>query len=211
MSPTDILEEKYGQYVSTTFKRLGFTFEPGRRLLDVGCGEGVYSRIFSLEFGLNVSAVDIYRHDNFGHIPAAFEPGSIYSLPFESESFDYVFIHDVLHHIDEPAQRFDKHLEGLKELFRVARKGGHVIIVEGNRYNPLFYPHMVKMCGHDHWRQSYFLKCVRAGFPDSHVSFSFFEAHVYPWAVGFFKIYEFLMEKFAPRQFLAYNVAIIKK
>ena len=101
---------------------------------------------------------------------------------------------------------------GLRELKRVCKKGGFVIIVEGNRYNPLFFPHMVKMKGHEHFRQSYFKKIIAEVFSNDSVNFKFFEAHLYPKPLlSVFKIYEFFMEHLIPKKFIAYNAAIIKK
>ena len=139
-----------------------------------------------------------------------FKLGSIYKIPFENETFDYVYLHDVLHYIDEVNQSRQKHIEGLLELKRVTKKDGTVIIIEGNRYNPLFYPHMVKMLGHNHFKQAYFLDLIRQVFVGAR--FKHFESHSYPQKfLWFWKMYETIMEKFSPKSLLAYNVAIIKK
>jgi ubiquinone/menaquinone biosynthesis C-methylase UbiE len=53
-------------------------------------------------------------------------------LPFESASFDVVFANAVLEHIPPPRTVF------LKEMWRVLRKGGHLIINESpNKYLPI--------------------------------------------------------------------------
>jgi len=92
----------------------------------------------------------------------------------------------------------------------VCKKGESVIIIEGNRYNPLFYPHMVLLCGHNHFRQSYFKKIIKEVFP--RVSFQYFEAHLYPPKyLKIWKIYEKVMESIMPRAVLAYNVAVATK
>jgi ubiquinone/menaquinone biosynthesis C-methylase UbiE len=207
--------EKYGQYKNDIFRKLGFTFESGKKILDCGSGDGTDAVIFIEEFGLDAYGIDIFEHENVKNIKGfkfrKAEAG-IYKIPFEDGFFDYVFSHDVLHHIDEASQSYDNHIKGLKELLRVCKKGGHIIIVEGNRFNPLFYPHMVKMRGHNHFKQSYFKTIVNAAFAGNHIEFKFFEAHLYPSAMlGLFKIYEFLMEKIMPKVFLAYNAAIIRK
>ena len=200
---------KYGQYKNDIFNKLDFKFEPNKKILDVGCGNGIDMEIFSKEFGLKVYGIDIYTDDSIKNIEKAeFKQAGIYKIPFEDNSFDYIFLHNVLHHIDEKNQSYEKHIEGLKELKRVANKDGSIIIIEGNRYNPLFYPHMVKMAGHNHWPQSYFKKVLKKVFND--IEFKFFEAHSYPWPLWFWKKYEYFMEKFSPIQLLAYNVAIIK-
>jgi ubiquinone/menaquinone biosynthesis C-methylase UbiE len=206
---------KYGQYKNDIFNKLDVDFKKGNNILDVGCGEGSDAEIFINEYGLDVYGIDIYEHNNVKNITGLkFKKGEIYNIPFQDCVFDYVFLHDVLHHIDEENQSHDKHIEGLKELDRVLKIGGNIIIVEGNRYNPLFYPHMVKMRRHNHWMQSYFIKTVKEVFNNEkyETRFQFFESHLYPQKfIRFWKLYEFFMEKFASNNFLAYNIAFIKK
>jgi ubiquinone/menaquinone biosynthesis C-methylase UbiE len=201
----------YGQYKNDLFTKLNFKFKPGKTLLDVGCGDGSDSEIFIKEFKLKVTGIDVYKNKKINNVKKLiFKKGGIFKIPFPDSSFDYVFLHDVLHHIDEKGQRETKHLAGLLELKRVCKKNGVIIIVEGNRYNPLFYPHMVKMLGHEHFKQSYFKKIILSTFPKA--KFKYFEAHYYPpQFLSFWKAYEYIMEKIVPKFFLSYNVAIIRK
>jgi len=203
--------EKYGQYKGDIFTKLNFNFKKGKKILDVGCGDGSDARIFINEFGLDTYGIDVYRHESVNKIKGLkFQDGGIFNIPFPDNSFDYVFILDILHHIDEKNQNYDKHITGLGELKRVTKRKGYIIIIEGNRYNPLFYPHMVKMLGHNHFKQSYFKRIVKEVFPRA--TFKFFEAHLYPQRfIKFWKLYEVVMERFMPNNFLAYNIAVIKK
>jgi len=204
--------KEYGQYKSDIFSKLDFDFIKGNSLLDLGCGDGSDSMILKDTFGLDVFSCDVYEHEDVKKNSLKFELAGIYDLPYGDNTFDYVFMHDVLHHIDEPKQRLEKHIAGLREAFRVLKTGGTMVIVEGNRYNPLFYPHMVKMRGHDHFRQSYFKKLIKESFKDGAIAFRFYEAHLYPKSsIKFWKVYESLMEKFCPKPFLSYNIALIKK
>jgi ubiquinone/menaquinone biosynthesis C-methylase UbiE len=144
----------YPQYKNDIFNKLAFHFEPGKRILDVGCGDATDAEIFIKEYNLDVYGIDVYKHENVDKLSQLhFQKAEIFNIPHDDDSFDYVFLHDVLHHIDEKGQSIDKHIRGLAEIKRVTKKKGCIIIIEGNRYNPLFYPHMVKMLGHDHWKQ----------------------------------------------------------
>lgn len=202
---------EYGQYKNDIFNKLDFNFERGKKILDLGCGDCTDAEMFIKEYELDTYGIDIYKHENAEKIKDfKFSKAGIFKIPFPDNSFDYVFLHDVLHHIDEEKQSYDKHIAGLKELKRVTKNGGCIIIVEGNRYNPLFYPHMVKMLGHNHFKQAYFKKIINSIF--NRVSFKYFECHFYPQKyLRIWKIYERLMEKFCPDEFLSYNVAIITK
>ena len=198
----------YGHYKEKIFRSLEVSFVPGARLLDVGCGDGSDARIFIEQYGLKIDGIDVYRDEKiFSHPEFLFQEGSIYHIPSVDHTYDYVFLHDVLHHIDESTQRREKHVAALQELKRVIKPDGTIILIEANRFNPLFYPHMVRQLGHDHWRQSYFRDIVTSVFPGAR--FSTFEAHHYPWGLAFWKGYEWAMETFLPKEFLAYNMAVI--
>lgn len=180
-------------------------------LLDVGCGNCNNAVLF-IERGLSVSGIDIYQHENAKKILGKnFRIGSILKIPYKDNFFDYVFANDVLHHIDEKEQSFIKHVEGLKEMLRVCKPEGKIIIIEANRYNPLFYLHMVLLNKHNHFTQSYFKKLAERVFLCP--KFIFFEAHFYPKKLKYyFKLYEAIIESLPfLRQFIAYNVSIAKK
>lgn len=207
----NIMVANFNQYKNDFFNKLNFNFQKGKKILDVGCGPCTDAKIFIEYYGLEFYGTDVYEDDNVKKFKLNFKLGTIYKIPFKDDQFDYVFIHDVLHHIDEKHSK-RKHLSALEELRRVCKKRGSIIIVEGNRYNPLFYPHMVKMRGHDHFKQSYFTEIMKEAFGEKNVLFKFFEAHLYPkYFLSFFKIYEFIMEHFFPKRFIAYNAAIIQK
>jgi len=205
---------KYIQYQRDVFTKLDFDFKAKKKLLDVGCGDFKDAKVFINEFNLDYYGIDIYIPKKIKEVKnIKFKKASIYKIPYKNNSFDYVFIHDVLHHIDEENQDYQSHIKGLKELKRVCKKGGYIICVEANRYNPLFYPHMVKMCGHNHFRQRYFKNLIVESFPDAkEIIYKFFEAHVYPKRLMYlFKIYDYIMDRFIPEAYRAYNVAIIRK
>ena len=99
------------------------------RVLDAGCGTGEYACWFASE-GADVSALDLseealgqarcyaQQHDLDG---ISFHEGSVLDLPFDTESFDFVYCTGVLHHTPAPHR-------GFEELCRVARPGGKILI-----------------------------------------------------------------------------------
>jgi ubiquinone/menaquinone biosynthesis C-methylase UbiE len=197
----------YGQYKNDFFAKLDFDFQEGRSLLDVGCGDCTDLDIFKEKYGLKARGVDVFRHERAGDLGIDFTPGSALDLPFDDGTFDYVFSHDMLHHVREGRADRGEHIQCLREMRRVTAQGGYTIVVEANRYNPLFYPHMVLMRGHHHLSRSYFLAIVKEVFDE--VLLKTFEAHLYPEkGLRFFKSYERAMERWAPPVLLAYNAAI---
>lgn len=205
----DILQTEEGQYRYDIFRKLNFDFKPSLKILDVGCGSGYNSRIFRDVFKLDVKALDVYKHTNIEKFGLSFELGSVFELPFADKTFDYVYAQDVLHHVDEQTQARPQHEKALQELARVVKPDGYIIIVEANRYNPLFYPHMVKLLGHDHFRHEYLVDLLNTIFKN--FTLKLFEIHYYNSRVlWLWRFYETVMEKFAPRSLLAYTFAIIK-
>jgi SAM-dependent methyltransferase len=110
----------------------------GRRVLDLGCGYGETSVYLAL-LGARVDAVDISprmlevarqlaeRHGVADRIAFHAAPGE--QLPFADESFDAVFGHDVLHHLDLDRAGAEVH--------RVLVPGGRAVFVEPLGHNPL--------------------------------------------------------------------------
>ncbi|NMB91480.1 class I SAM-dependent methyltransferase [candidate division WWE3 bacterium] len=205
------MKYNFSQYTTDLHRKISFDFLPGKRLLDVGCGTCVDSYFFKNIHNLDVYSTDVFKHKNVDTFGLKFKVGSIINLPYKSSCFDYVFVHDVLHHIDEKHQKYSMHVNALRELKRVVKNNGVIVIVEANRYNPLFYPHMVRLLKHNHFTQKYFKSLIKSVFEIESVSFKYFECHAYPKRLyKFFKVYELLMEKFVPERLLAYNCAIIQ-
>jgi SAM-dependent methyltransferase len=107
---------------------------PGR-LLEVGCGEGANLFHIGRRAGRAVG-VD-FSHDKVAFAAAAlpwarFACGDAAHLPFADGAFDRVLCRDVLHHLSAPLRA-----AALREMVRVCRADGEIVIVEPNGRNPL--------------------------------------------------------------------------
>jgi SAM-dependent methyltransferase len=103
--------------------------------LDVGCGVGLTDQYLEGEVGA-LHGIDVAE----GVIERARErnPWAEYvgydgeNAPFSSEHFDLTFVVCVLHHVNPASwQSF------VEELARVTRRGGLVVVLEHNPFNPL--------------------------------------------------------------------------
>lgn len=114
------------------------------RILDLGCGDGYFTSALLNRFPNSVVVgADYYlRAIRFARIligDVPFVASSAISLCFKRESFDVVFLLDVIEHLNgENRQR------ALSEVFKVLRPGGKVIItVPSNKLPviPMHYTH----------------------------------------------------------------------
>lgn len=104
----------------------------GKRILDVGCGDGTYT-VELLEKGSPASvygfdpaqeAIAIAREKVAGR-PITFATHDAYAVPLESNSFDVAVLRGVLHHVERPA-------DVLREALRLAPI---LVVIEPNGYN----------------------------------------------------------------------------
>jgi SAM-dependent methyltransferase len=113
---------------------------PPERLLDIGCGSGLYFPTLSRRAG-RVVGIDISKEmvkaartlidvKKLGNIEVL--EGSAEELPFPDESFDAVLGFDVLHHIQDVER-------ALQEVKRVLRPGGKFVSIEPNVLNPVVW------------------------------------------------------------------------
>jgi ubiquinone/menaquinone biosynthesis C-methylase UbiE len=163
-------------YRQTVFRQLGLELSGKERVLDVGCGDGGDADWFAQRAASTIG-IDLSEHPRWSTLTRpglGFQSADAQALPFTSGAFDLVFMKDVLHHAHDPDQL-------LEEAGRVCAPGGRIYIVEGNRFNPIFYLHMTLMLGHQHFRRPVFRGLVARRFPQAR--FIQFEAHVYPFSV----------------------------
>jgi len=153
--------------------KLHYRFRGDERLLDVGSGDGGVSRLLRQRVG-GVVAVDVEKSDQWGDEDGIeFMVVSGEEMPFEDGEFDLIHSKDSLHHMNDPHR-------AIQEYRRVLKPGGTALIVEANRYNPIFFVHMTKMLGHEHFPRRRFHRLVRSAFPDTR--FGSFDAHYVPQA-----------------------------
>ena len=123
------------------------TFYPaGSRVLEVGCGIGAQTFTLSRNSpeasitSVDISAASIAearrRAFSAGLTNVRFEQADIFNLPFQTESFDHVFVCFVLEHVSRP-------LEGLNILKEMIVPGGTITVIEGDHGSAYFYPDSV--------------------------------------------------------------------
>jgi len=95
-------------------------------VLDVGCGTGNNTSLFSEATPARIIGLDISfgmlekAHEKTKRVPLVQSPAD--ALPFLGESFHFVFMTEVIHHLPNP------HL-AIEEIFRVLRSEGSLCIV----------------------------------------------------------------------------------
>ena len=106
------------------FENLGL--KPGDKILDVGCGSGIWLDRLRQQFGVDGVGVDISTNSlkDAAHASSediAFVGGDISHLPFKDGFFDAVFSLDVLEHVVEQDLC-------LREMVRVLKPGGRLLL-----------------------------------------------------------------------------------
>ncbi|HOG45710.1 MAG TPA: class I SAM-dependent methyltransferase [Anaerolineae bacterium] len=102
----------------------------GARILDVGCGLGLYVRQFRTlsddVWGVDVDEEKVAEASqtlpNIQRAPAE-------ALPFADGTFDTVLSHEVLEHVDDDRQ-------AVHEAYRVLKGGGRLVVFVPNRWYP---------------------------------------------------------------------------
>lgn len=115
-----------------------------RRVLDVGCGVGMYTQAFQRETS-HVFGVEIEHsraREALGRAASVTEAVGEH-LPFPADAFDIVFSHEVLEHVDDDRAC-------VEEMVRVTRPGGRIVIFVPNRLYP-FETHGVFWRGKYHF------------------------------------------------------------
>lgn len=127
----------------------------GQRLLDVGCGPGSITVDLAAlvdpgeVIGIDAAptALDQARAlaAERGVRNVRFEEADVYSLPFEADSFDVVYAHQVLQHLQRP-------VDALREARRVLRPGGLLAVRDADYATMVHAPHDPRL---DRWLALY--------------------------------------------------------
>lgn len=110
----------------------------GKKILDVGCGIGTYLNAFK-RYTNNLYGVDIDA-ERVAEATLRLRPGqekvtpnvsvaSAEKLPFGERTFDVLFSHEVLEHVDDDRK-------AVEEAVRVLKPGGHLVIFAPNQLFP---------------------------------------------------------------------------
>jgi ubiquinone/menaquinone biosynthesis C-methylase UbiE len=108
--------------------------KPGEKILDAGCGTGIFTRDF-LRVGASVVGLDIswpmlaVAARKLADFPFAPVRGDMLSLPFRDGAFDKAISVTALEFIGDGVR-------AVSELFRVTRPGGLVVVATLNSLSP---------------------------------------------------------------------------
>jgi ubiquinone/menaquinone biosynthesis C-methylase UbiE len=100
---------------------------PSTSLIDIGCGNGVFTFYLSQLCG-SVVGVDKSRSLLSENPYRTVIESDATALPFSAAAFDVAFEANLLHHVERP-------IDVVREMSRLSRDW--VILIEPNRYNPL--------------------------------------------------------------------------
>lgn len=129
--------------------------EPKFSILDVGCGPGSITVDFA-DLVPHGKVIGVDRVDSVleqarknaearGSYNVEFKQSDANDLPFEDNTFDVVFCHQVLQHVGAP-------VDVLREMKRVAKPGGIIAAREANYASFAWYPEPPLL---DRWLQLY--------------------------------------------------------
>ena len=137
--------ERYDQWFTTPIGRIVKEFEgslindllspgPGEKILDAGCGTGIFTRDFLLAgarvVGLELSIpMLLLAQKKAGRYPFQGIQGDMLFLPFYDNTFDKTVSVTALEFIKDARK-------AVNELFRVTRQGGLVVVATLNRLSP---------------------------------------------------------------------------
>jgi 2-polyprenyl-3-methyl-5-hydroxy-6-metoxy-1,4-benzoquinol methylase len=118
--------------VNVDFKVLWLKNRKEKKLLDIGCGNGVFIDDMN-DLGWTTTGID-FDGDAVDYCLKKglnAKKGDLKGLSFPSESFDVITLNHVIEHLYDPA-------EVLQECFRILKPGGEVVITTPNAQSWMF-------------------------------------------------------------------------
>ena len=114
-------------------------------IVDIGCGAGAIASAIAKKYrSAHVKGVDLSNERleaariKCNNLPnAEFRQGSIYELPLEDDSADFLYTRFLLEYLQEPVR-------GIKEMHRVCKKGGVVMLQDLDGQLLFHYPETIE-------------------------------------------------------------------
>lgn len=118
-------------------------YPAGTRILEAGCGIGAQTMILAkknpdteiISVDISPDSLEKAREEirTKGIKNVRFLQADIFSLPFEEEIFDHIFVCFVLEHLQNP-------IEALKVLKTLLKPGGTITVIEGDHGSCYYHP-----------------------------------------------------------------------
>lgn len=129
----DILDDNFYKNMDEYTQLLQPEYFKNKKVLDAGCGSGAFTHWLSENYGSKVTGVDLAPYaikEAKKKYKGRFLVADIAAIPIKARTFDTILLYDVLEHVVYPEKVF-------KELHRLLKKGGTIIIVSPNMlFNP---------------------------------------------------------------------------
>lgn len=112
--------------------------QPDDLILDMACGRGFYLNMFKYVGDYQIIGAELdwdviqMAKRNVGHLDIPLHNANIYRLPYASDTFDAVILSEILEHVDDD-------VAALKEIYRVLKPGGIVVITVPNANYPFWW------------------------------------------------------------------------
>ncbi|MFA6001947.1 MAG: class I SAM-dependent methyltransferase [Thermoleophilia bacterium] len=147
----DFPDENFDNHVRVY--EFGMQFVPGKDVLDVGCGTGYGSHLFSTKGARSVLAIDFsdeaisYAKDHYSHPGLKYRQMDAQKITSPDNAFDTIFSSENIEHLQEPELC-------LTHMRRVLKDGG--ILVMGTPNKEYFSPGMEETSNEFHPHEFYF-------------------------------------------------------
>jgi len=145
INPEGILNSRFTQEAYRCLKSY-IKEKEDKLILEAGCGTGRLCCLLARDFpNLRVIGIDISPNSlkianllkEYLHVSnVSFEIGDLFQIPYPDNYFDVVFNEGVIEHYS--LRNNANYIDAFKEMIRVTKKGGKIIIAVPNWYN---FPH----------------------------------------------------------------------